>query len=169
MSVCLNESKNHTQFFLRLNSISGKFQHVISFRFFEQLKFLVPFLLKIRSPVDPLSEYFGSPFRLGTVLYYIICTIPNMTPIDAPLIYQNHNVLYHMKLCQDHKKLLLVPASVGTPEPKQGALFGTQSLALFRVHFCLPYIHPLLNDCLQTFAPTTPSCTSTHSPMKSHL
>ena len=42
---------------------------VISFRFCEQLRFwvpfLVPFLLKTRSHFGPLSEYFGSPF--GTV------------------------------------------------------------------------------------------------------
>ena len=37
------------------------------FDYFEQLKFWVPFLLKIRSPFGPLSEYFGSPFKLGTV------------------------------------------------------------------------------------------------------
>ena len=29
MSVCLNESKKQTYFFLRINSLSGQFQHVI--------------------------------------------------------------------------------------------------------------------------------------------
>ena len=76
MSVCYKWKQKTDIVFLRLDSISGKFQHVISFQFFWTTRvlgplfgpLLVPFSLKIRSPFGPLSEYFGSTFKLGTVI-----------------------------------------------------------------------------------------------------
>ena len=64
-----------------IDSVSGKFHYLSSFRFFKQLEFwvvlLVPFFLKIRSPLGPLFPQNQVPFLniLGPLLDWAQCSI----------------------------------------------------------------------------------------------
>ena len=69
-----------------------------------------------------------------------------MTTMYIPLIYQIHcTLLYNSKQGLQNTTPALASV-VGTREAKQGALFGTQSLALFRTLYCLPDTLPLSSE-----------------------
>ena len=54
-------------------------------------------MLKIRSPFGPLSEFFGSPFKLGTVVYYVVW---GDFPTAALELYSNPNRQPHLTFIQ---------------------------------------------------------------------
>ena len=123
----------------------------------------------------PLNQVdIAKPLQCHVIQYHIHICYVTITTTNMNTIYVYTYTIHDHYWCsldistmystiQNH-----YPFSRG--EPKQGALFGAQSLALFRALFYSPNsvrLTPLFECCSQTFAPF-PSCwTTTHSPIHS--